>query len=158
MRRRGRAGIDIPPGGAYIGIVILGFTGGIMTFKTLMVCKAAVCLGFGPLLLFVPAWLLGLLGLEYSTGAAFTAREYGAALVGNLLLTWLARNTAPGTARRAICWNLCIYDLTGLVATLAFLLSGALHPLGWGIAAVYLFFAAGFGRFLLPGKGELQES
>jgi hypothetical protein len=67
-----------------------------MKFKTLMTVKAVVCLGFGPLLLFFPAWILNLLGLAYSSGAALTSREYGAALVGNLLLAWLARNTQRG--------------------------------------------------------------
>jgi hypothetical protein len=40
----------------------------------------------------------------------------------------------------------------GLAATLYYLLSGVLNPLGWGIAAVYLFFTVGFGYFLLPQK------
>jgi len=123
-----------------------------MKFKTLMTIKALVCLGFGPVLLFFPAWLLNLLGLTFGSGAALTAREYGAALVGNLLLTWLARNVEAGIARRAICWNLCVYDAIGLAATLVLLLKGVLNPLGWAIAFVYLFFAAGFGFFLLPQK------
>ena len=123
-----------------------------MKFKTLMTIKAIVCLGFGPLLLFFPAWLLNLLGTAYSSGAALTSREYGAALVGNLLLTWLARKIDVGPARRAICWNLCVYDAIALAATLVFLLSGMLNPLGWGIAAVYLFFTLGFGYFLIPQK------
>jgi hypothetical protein len=123
-----------------------------MKFKTVMIIKAVVCLGFAPLLLFFPVWLLGLLGLEFGSGAALLAREYGATLVGNLLLTWLARNVEAGTARRAIAWNLCVYDAIALVATLALLLSGTLNALGWGIAAVYLFFAVGFALFLVPEK------
>ncbi len=120
-----------------------------MRFKTLMTIKAFVCLGFGPVLLFFPAWILGLLGTAYGTGAALTAREYGAALVGNLLLTWLARNAEQSAARRAIIWNLFIYDAIALVATLVLLATGVLNLLGWGIAAVYLFFAVGFGYFAL---------
>ena len=123
-----------------------------MKFNTLMTIKAAVCLGFGPVLLLFPAWILGLLGTAFSTGAALTAREYGASLVGNLLLTWLARNVDKGVARRAICWDLFIYDAIALAATLALLMTGVLNRLGWGIAAIYLFFAAGFGWFLFPKK------
>jgi len=123
-----------------------------MKFKTLMIVKAVVCLGFGPILLFFPGPLLNLLGAAFCSGAAFTAREYGASLVGNLLLTWLARNAEESFVRRAICWNLFVYDAIALVATLVFLLSGLLNPLGWGIAAVYLFFTIGFGYFLLPQK------
>ena len=56
-----------------------------MKFKSLMIIKSAVCLGFAPPMLFFPAWLLGLFGLAFGTGAALTAREYGAALAGNML-------------------------------------------------------------------------
>ena len=123
-----------------------------MKFKTLMILKAAVCLGFGPLLLFVPGQLLNLLGTSFGPGAALTAREYGAALIGNLLLTWLARYAEDSIARRAIIWNLFIYDGIALIATVLILLSGGMNVLGWGIAAVYLFFTIGFGYFLIPNK------
>ena len=121
-----------------------------MKFKTLMIMKAFVCVGFGPLLLFVPGWLLNLLGTTYCPGAALTAREYGATLIGNLLLTWLARNSEDSIARRAIIWNLFAYDAIALIATFKIQLSGGLNVLGWGIVAVYLFFTIGFGYFLIP--------
>lgn len=123
-----------------------------MKFKTLMIIKAVVCLGFGPLLLFLPAQLLNILGTSFGPGAALTAREYGAALIGNLLLTWLARNAEDSIARQAIIWNLFVYDGIALIATVLILLSGGLNLLGWGIAAVYLFFTIGFGYFLIPKK------
>ena len=123
-----------------------------MKLKTLMIIKAVVCLGFGPLLLFLPGQLLNLLGTTFGPGAALTAREYGAALIGNLLLTWLARNAEDSVARRAIIWNLFVYDGIALVATVLILLSGGLNILGWGIAGVYLFFTIGFGYFLIPDK------
>ena len=121
-----------------------------MKFKTLMIIKAIVCLSFGPLLLFFPGQLLNILGTTFGTGAALTAREYGATLFGNLFLTWLARDAEDSTARRAIIWHLFIYDAIALIATLIIQLSGGLNVLGWGIVAVYLFFTAGFGYFLFP--------
>ena len=121
-----------------------------MKFKTLMIIKAFVCLGFGPLLLFLPEQLLNLLGTSFGPGAALTARLYGATLFGNLFLTWLARDAEDSIARRAIIWHLFIYDAIALVATLIIQLSGGLSVLGWGIIAVYLFFTIGFGYFLLP--------
>jgi len=123
-----------------------------MKFKTLMIIKAIVCLCFGPLLLFLPGRLLQLLGTSLGPGAALTAREYGAALIGNLLLTWLARNAEDSLARRAIIWNLFIYDAIGFLVTLIIQLSGGLNVLGWGIVFVYLFFALGFGYLLLPKR------
>ena len=121
-----------------------------MKFKTLMIIKAIVCLGFGPLLLFFPGQLLNLLGTTFGAGAALTARLYGASLFGNLFLTWLARNTDDSIARRAIIWDLFVYDAIGLIATLIIQLSAGLNVLGWGIVAVYFFFTIGFGYFLLP--------
>lgn len=121
-----------------------------MKFKTLMTIKAIVCLAFGPVLLLAPAWILNLLGTSFGPGAALTSREYGATLIGNLLLTWLARKTNDLIARRAIIWNLFAYDLIALIATLLILLSGGLNILGWGIFLIYLFFTVGFGYLLIP--------
>ena len=123
-----------------------------MKFKTLMVIKAVVCVGFGPLLLFWPGPLLTLLGSSFGPGAAITAREYGAALLGNFMLTWFARNADESVARRAIIWDLFVYDAVALVAILLIQLSGGMNLLGWGVVAIYFFFAVGFGSFLLPGR------
>jgi hypothetical protein len=120
-----------------------------MKFKTLMIIKAIVCLGFGPLLLFLPAQLLTLLGTSYGPGAALTAREYGASLMGNLMLTWFARAAEKSIARKAIILDLFVYDAIALIATVIIQLSGGLNILGWGIVFVYLFFAAGFGFLLI---------
>jgi hypothetical protein len=120
-----------------------------MKFKTVMILKAVVCLGFGPLLLFIPEWLLNLLGTSAGP-TTLTAREYGAALIGNLLLTWLGRNSEDSIARRAIIWYLFVYDGIALIVTLSILLSGGINALGWGIVAVYLFFTLAFGYLLLP--------
>lgn len=92
------------------------------------------------------------LGTTPGPGSSLTAREFGAAPVGTLLLTWLGRNAEDSVARRAIIWNLCVYDAIALVATVIIQLSGGLNLFGWGIVAVYLFFTLGFGYFLLPQK------
>ena len=123
-----------------------------MSFKTLMIIKAVVCLGFGPIMLFLPEQLLGLFGLTFCVGAAFTAREYGATLIGNLLLTWFARSAEASIARRAIILHLFAYDAIALIVTLIFVLSGNMNPLGWAIVAIYLFFTIGYGCFLFPKK------
>jgi len=103
-----------------------------------------------PILVHFEKTIDNLLGTTYCPGAALTAREYGATLIGNLLLTWLARNSEDSIVRRAIIWNLFAYDAIALIATLKIQLSGGLNVLGWGIVAVYLFFTIGFGYFLLP--------
>jgi hypothetical protein len=120
-----------------------------MTFRTLLVIKAVVCLFFGVFILAAPGSLFGLLGGTLNAGGRFTAREYGAALIGTMLLTWLARNVQASDARKAILIDLLVYDAIGVVISVAAVLSGVLGALGWGVMVVYLFFAVGSAYVLL---------
>ena len=123
-----------------------------MGLKTLMIIKAVVCLVFGIILLFLPGWILGLLGSTYGPGAALTAREYGAALIGVLILTWFGRNSEDSTARRAIIADLFVYDGVAFIAMLILQLSGAMNAIGWGVVFIYLFFTVTFGYYMFPKK------
>ena len=120
-----------------------------MTFRTLVLIKAAVCLFFGAFLLAAPDQLFDILGATLNAGGMFTAREYGAALIGTLLLTWFAKDVKAADARRAILLDLLVYDAIGVAITLAAVVSGVLTALGWGIVVVYLFFTLGSGYVLL---------
>jgi hypothetical protein len=120
-----------------------------MTFRTLLIIKAIVCLFFGSLLLFLPVWLLSILGASLEPAGTFTAREYGAAMFGTLMLTWFARNAAESDARRAILLDLFVYDAIGFVVTILAVFSGVLNLLGWGVVVVYLFFTLGSGYLLV---------
>jgi hypothetical protein len=120
-----------------------------MSFKNLMIIKALVSLGFGILLLAIPGELLSIFGATLAAGGMFTAREYAAALSGNLFLCWFARNATESDARRAIILALFVYDLIGFIVTTITIIAGVLNPLGWLIAFVYLFFTLGFGYFVL---------
>jgi hypothetical protein len=123
-----------------------------MTFRTLLIIKAVVCLVFGLFLLLAPGTLLNLLGTTLNDGGTFTAREYGAALIGTLLLTWFAKDVKAADARGAILLDLLIYDLIGMVVTSLVVLSGVLNVLAWAIVVVYLFFTVGSGYLLMKEK------
>ena len=123
-----------------------------MTFRTLLVIKAVVCLVFGLFLLLAPGALLNLLGATLNDGGTFTAREYGAALIGTLLLTWFAKNVKAPDARAAILLDLFVYDLVGVIITSSVVISGVLNALGWSIVVVYLFFTIGSGYLLVKEK------
>jgi hypothetical protein len=123
-----------------------------MKLKTLMIIKAVVCLCLGVPILLAPVFFYSLFGTSLNSGGIFAAREYGASLIGNLMVTWFARNAIESDARRAIILGLCVYDAIGFVVTLIAQFTGVLGPLGWFAAVIYLFFAVGFGYFLLPQK------
>lgn len=120
-----------------------------MKLKTLMIIKAVVCLTLGLPILLVPDFFYSLFGATLGPGGIIAAREYGASLMGNLLLTWFARNAMESLARRAIILGLCVYDAIGFVVILVAQTSGLLNPLGWSAVAIYLFFAVGYGYFLV---------
>jgi len=119
-----------------------------MTFRTLLILKAAVCLVFGVYLLVAPASLFGLLGASVSGAGLFPAREYGAAMIGILSLTWFAKDVQARDARFAILLALLVYDGIGVIITLWVVLPGVLNALGWGIVIVYAFFAAASGYLI----------
>jgi hypothetical protein len=119
-----------------------------MKFSTLMIIKAAVCLALGLPILLVPGFVYSLFGLSLDAGGQLAAREYGAALMGSLMITWFARNIPVSQARWAIALGYCVYDAFGFAAVLLATLSGLLNILGWSVVVLYLFFAVGFGLFL----------
>lgn len=119
-----------------------------MTFRALLITKALVCLAFGLFLLAAPDVLFGLLGGVLGAAGMFAAREYGAAMIGTLLLTYLARNVAASDAKRAILLDLLVYDAIGVIITVVAILSQVLNVLGWGVVFVYLLFAIWSGALL----------
>ena len=121
-----------------------------MKLKTLLIIKAIICLCLGIPILIVPEFIYSIFGASLSDGGVFAAREYGAAMIGILMLTWYARNSQESEARWAIVLALFVYDLLGFVVTLIAILSGVLNPLAWLVVALYLALALGFGYFLIP--------
>lgn len=119
-----------------------------MSYKVIMIIKAVVCLGFGPLLLFFPNELYGFFGATLGGGGVFAAREYGSAVIGVLLLTLFALNAEKSIARRAIIIFLFAYDAIALVATLLFQLGGGMNSFGWSVVFVYAFLTVCFGYLL----------
>ena len=126
-----------------------------MKLKTLLIIKAVVCLCLGVPILLVPNFIYSIFGATLAAGGIFAAREYGASMMGNLMLTWFARNSQESDARWAIILALFVYDAIGVIVTLVAILSGALNPLAWLVVALYLFLALGFGYFLLHKRKSL---
>lgn len=120
-----------------------------MKFQTMMVIKAAVCLVLGVPIVLVPGFIYSIFGASLDSGGAFAAREYGAAMIGILLITWFGRYVPEGPIRWAIALGLCVYDAIGFVISAIATLTGVLNVLGWLVVLVYLLLAIGFGYFLI---------
>ena len=129
-----------------------------MKLKTLLIIKAIVCLCLGLPILMVPNFVYSIFGATLAAGGVFAAREYGASIMGNLMLSWFARNSQESEARWAIILALFVYDAVGFVVSLIAILSGGINSLGWMVVVLYLFLAIGFGYFLLPLRKSLQAN
>ena len=123
-----------------------------MKLKTMLIIKALVCLCLGIPILLVPDFTYSIFGATLAAGGVFAAREYGASMMGNLMLTWFARNSQESESRWAIVLALFVYDAIGFIVAMIAVLSGAVNSLGWLIVVLYLFLALGFGYFLLPRR------
>jgi hypothetical protein len=128
-----------------------------MKLKTMLIIKALVCLCLGIPILLVPNFIYSIFGATLAAGGVFAAREYGASMMGNLMLTWFARNSPESESRWAIVLALFVYDAIGFIVTIIAVLSGAVNSLGWLIVVLYLFLALGFGYFLLPRRRPSQD-
>lgn len=118
-----------------------------MKLKNVMFAKALVCLFFGIPLLFIPAQLMRLYGLELDFSGMVMARLYGAAMLGNLLLTWWAREDNGSISQTAIILQMFLYNGIGFVITLMATLTEVMNAFGWTAVGIYLFFMVGFGYF-----------
>jgi hypothetical protein len=126
--------------------------GNSVKFKTLMVIKAAVSFIFGIPMAIVPCKLLPIFGVTLAPGGRFTARCYGAALIGFVMLCWFARNAEKSDTRRAIIISLFVYDLVGFIVALYSQLKGVMNGLGWLVVCIYLFFTVTFCYFFIRDK------
>ncbi len=129
-----------------------------MKFKTLMIIKAIVCLSLGIPILLAPGFVYSIFGTTLNEGGDFAAREYGASLIGNMLLTWFARSAQESQTRQAIILGMTAYNTLGFIVTLVAIISGILGPVAWLGFVIYLFFALGFGYFLFQSKKPVPVS
>jgi len=116
-----------------------------MRIKHLMIVKAIVCFGFGLPMLLVPIQLMAVYGLELDINGVVMARLCGGVLLGNMLLTWFARNDTGSTTLHAAVLYLFVYDGINFGVTLWATLSGIMSIMGWSAVAIYLFFTLSFG-------------
>jgi hypothetical protein len=84
-----------------------------MKLKTIMIIKAIVCITLGIPILLAPKFAYSLFGLALTPEGMFVAREYGASLIGNFLLTWFARDVQDPLSRRAILLGMTFYNGIG---------------------------------------------
>lgn len=118
-------------------------------FSTLMIIKALMSVAVGIPVLVAPRFFFGIMGVTLAAEGLLPVWQYGAAVIGNALVTWFGRHAKESKGRRAIIMGMVAYNGIGLIVVLVATLTGVTNALGWLGAAVYLFFTFGFGYFWL---------
>ncbi len=120
-----------------------------MKFTTLMTIKALMSVLVGVPVLVAPKFFFGIMGVTLTPEGILPVWQYGAAVIGNALVTWYGRYAKESKARRAIIMGMVAYNGIGLIVVVIATLTGVTNALGWLGAGVYLFFTLGFGYFWL---------
>lgn len=124
-----------------------------MKLSHIYIFNTIVALGYGILLLVVPATLLNLHGISTDQSALLMGRYFGVALLGMGLASWLARNAEASQARDAITLGFLVSYVAGFLVSLYGTLTDQMDALGWLAVAVYLVLVLGFGYFHLSKQG-----
>ena len=106
----------------------------------------------GVLSILVPGLMYSVYGLTSTASAQLVGQFLGTGLVGESMITWGLRNTAPGPVRNTLTLALFVASLLGCAVALVAQLNGVLGPLGWATVAANGLFAVAYAyyRFVRP--------
>ncbi len=118
-----------------------------MRLSALFSFNAIVAAIFGLTAVLVPGVLYSTYGLTSDAGAQLVAQFFGAALLGNVVITWSLRNIEPGSTRQTLTLALFVQEAIGLAISLIAQFGGVLNALGWLNVVLTAIFALGYGYF-----------
>jgi hypothetical protein len=123
-----------------------------MRLSSLLIFNAIVATIFGLTAVLLPGLLYSTYGLTSDAGAQLVAQFFGAALIGDVVISWSLRNVEPGPTRQAVTLALFAQAAIGVLISLIAQFSGVLNTFGWVNVLLTGIFAVGFGyyRFVRP--------
>jgi len=123
-----------------------------MNVKNLFTITAVVTVLFAILFLLIPEQISTLYGTTANEASIIHSRLLGAAMLGLGSILWLARNSGPSDARRAIINGGLVYIIVDFIVALWAVMLGGLNALGW--STVVLLLLIGIGWIIVVRKGE----
>lgn len=109
-------------------------------FSLIFTLNTLSIVGFGLGSLLFPQLFWATFGIDLSTTAAVVVRMAGGVVVGNVVLSWLVRNTPDSPLRQAVVLDFFVGWGLVFIASLIGQLAGATNALGWftvGLALVW---------------------
>jgi hypothetical protein len=123
-----------------------------MKLSALFSFNAIVATIFGLTAVLLPGVLYSTYGLTSDAGAQLVAQFFGAALLGEVVISWSLRNIEPGPTRQTLTLAFCVQGVIGVLISLIAQFGGVLNAFGWVNVLLTGIFAVGFGyfRFMRP--------
>jgi uncharacterized membrane protein len=124
-----------------------------MKLSWMLVFNAVVAVAFAIPAILVPGALYSLYGISGTSGGAQLVMQlFGSTLIAEAVITWQLRDVAPGPTRNTVTLALFAEAVIGLLVSLLAQLGGVMNALGWGVVALPVIFALGYGyyRFVRP--------
>ena len=128
-----------------------------MKLKSFFVISALVGFVLGLGFFFAPAKVMSTFGLSASEAHQHTARNFGSAVIGLAVISWVARDVGDSIARRAIVIGLLVYFVFASISITSFQLQGSVNTSGWFIVALHILLMLGFGYHLISNRGSVDR-
>ena len=125
-----------------------------MRIRNLFLIHSLIAFLYSLGLLLIPQTMLFLYGITSTAGDRLIAQFFGAQLLASGMVTLLARDESPSSARSAITMSLMIASAVGVIVSIGGTLSGVMNALGWSAVVIYGFFAIGFAYFQFMATEE----
>ena len=116
-----------------------------MDHKMVFTVQSGIFVLAGLVILIIPQQLISDLGLSLEQGGVGIARLYGATMIMLAVITWMARESGPSTARRAIVLGLFVGNSLTAVVGIYNGLAGGFGTVIWAGVIVWLLMALDFG-------------
>jgi len=123
-----------------------------MKLNLLFVINTVLAGLFGLGLIFAPAFITGLYGVELAPAGLVISQMLGSCLVGIAILSWLGRGFTDFAVRQNLAMIFFLGYLINLVISFIAQINGVLNALAWVNVAGYGLLALGFGYFILTKK------
>ena len=122
-----------------------------MKLGTFFIINTVVAIFFGLGLIFMPAKIGEIYGLDATPTSLYISQLLGAAFMAIGLVTFLSRNAGTDLVR-PICISFFIGDAIGLIVVAISVMNGVSNSVGWFSVALYGILGAGFAYYGFGNK------
>ena len=112
---------------------------------------------FGIGFLFVPDFVMGLMGVTLDVTSTTFARLFGTLIISIPVLLFFVRKSVSTEFRSGVVYSIFSYLLLSTIFLLITQLKGLMNPLGWGIVILHFVFMLWFGYYLI-NQGKMVSS